>query len=302
MAVAAEAGAVTTAPGTAYDNVIVFGDSLSDVGNAYIASGNTIPGAPYYEGRFSNGLLWVEHIAGAYGVTLTPSFTQGTGGNDWAVAGAATTVDASETVASTTVTIPSLVHQKKSYLKSVGHKADPKALYVIWGGGNDVAYSLAGKNGAPEPQNLPTAYAAATVNIIASLKLAGAKHFLVANVPDIGLTPDATGAGAIAAAAANQLSKSMNAALAVALADPALDAGADIYSFNTFKIMDEIVEGTTHFVFTDVVDPCVSGTTACPNTGDSSDPDHTLFWDGFHPTSFAHAYVAIEALKSLPLH
>ena len=44
-----------------YSNVFVYGDSLSDTGNIYNASGHTIPQSPpYYMGRFSNGPLAVN--------------------------------------------------------------------------------------------------------------------------------------------------------------------------------------------------------------------------------------------------
>ncbi|MFM8008683.1 MAG: S8 family serine peptidase, partial [Dolichospermum sp.] len=41
-----------------YKNLVIFGDSLSDTGNAYQASGNTFPPPPNYQGRLSNGLIW----------------------------------------------------------------------------------------------------------------------------------------------------------------------------------------------------------------------------------------------------
>ncbi|MDK2413159.1 putative Ig domain-containing protein, partial [Aphanizomenon sp. PH219] len=46
-----------------YKNLVIFGDSLSDTGNAYKASGNTFPAPPNYQGRFSNGLVWVDYFA-----------------------------------------------------------------------------------------------------------------------------------------------------------------------------------------------------------------------------------------------
>ena len=42
--------------------LIVFGDSLSDTGNIYKATQETIPPPPYFEGRFSNGLLWIDYL------------------------------------------------------------------------------------------------------------------------------------------------------------------------------------------------------------------------------------------------
>ena len=44
--------------------IVVFGDSLSDTGNLYLASGKTTPPSPpYFLGWFSNGPLWVERLA-----------------------------------------------------------------------------------------------------------------------------------------------------------------------------------------------------------------------------------------------
>jgi outer membrane lipase/esterase len=294
---AAEAACAVAKP--AYDDVVVFGDSLSDVGNVFTAStvaGDPTPGAPYYQGRYSNGQLWVEHVAGAYCVTLTPSLS---GGNDWAYADAETTEDVGVTIGETAATIPSLVNQSKTYLATVNHKADPKALYVIWGGGNDVKASLLGQNNTPSAKALPAIFATKTAGIVQRLKAAGARHFLVAGVPDVGLTPDATSLGATASGEATALSKALNAAIAVALADPGLLAGVQIYQVNTSKLMGVIVDGDTNFNFTStegVTLPCITGvgSTVC------SDPDHTFFWDGFHPTAFGHAYIAIEAMKVLP--
>ena len=47
----------------AYDNLIVFGDSYCDVGNIFLATGGAEPPAPYFAGRFSNGPIWLDHVA-----------------------------------------------------------------------------------------------------------------------------------------------------------------------------------------------------------------------------------------------
>src|SRR5664279_4977217 len=41
-----------------FSSVVVYGDSLSDNGNLFAATGQ--PGAPYYQGRRSDGLVAVE--------------------------------------------------------------------------------------------------------------------------------------------------------------------------------------------------------------------------------------------------
>src|SRR5258708_9793252 len=47
------------------NNIVVFGDSLSDTGNLYKIY--KIPvSPPYYEGRFSNGPVWPEILIAFY--------------------------------------------------------------------------------------------------------------------------------------------------------------------------------------------------------------------------------------------
>jgi|HubBroStandDraft_2_1064218.scaffolds.fasta_scaffold407822_1 phospholipase/lecithinase/hemolysin len=66
----------------------VFGDSLSDMGNVYLATAGVEPASPYVGGQFSNGPVWVQDLAARLGLpALTPSLT---GGNDYAFGGATT--------------------------------------------------------------------------------------------------------------------------------------------------------------------------------------------------------------------
>ena len=68
-----------------YDSLIVFGDSYCDVGNLYLATGGAEAAPPYYNMRFSNGPIWLDHVAGFLRLPLTPSVLKGT---DFAFGGA----------------------------------------------------------------------------------------------------------------------------------------------------------------------------------------------------------------------
>ena len=46
-----------------FSNLVVFGDSLSDVGNIAQATFGIYPGSAYYSNRFSNGPVWVETLS-----------------------------------------------------------------------------------------------------------------------------------------------------------------------------------------------------------------------------------------------
>ncbi len=66
--------------------VVVFGDSLSDIGNIDDATLGVVPGRTYYNGRFSNGPAWVERLASDLGAPpLGPSTA---GGDNFAYGGA----------------------------------------------------------------------------------------------------------------------------------------------------------------------------------------------------------------------
>lgn len=45
-----------------FDNLLVFGDSYSDIGNVYKLSNKAWPLKTYDHGRFSNGPVWSEHV------------------------------------------------------------------------------------------------------------------------------------------------------------------------------------------------------------------------------------------------
>ncbi len=65
--------------------IVAFGDSLSDTGNTFLAAGT--PPAPYYQGHYSNGPIWLEYLASREGVAPpTPSLKPG--GTDYAWGGA----------------------------------------------------------------------------------------------------------------------------------------------------------------------------------------------------------------------
>ena len=69
--------------------------------------------------------------------------------------------------------------------------ADPNALYVVMAGANDLRDFRSGVSGAPTP----TTVAGNVVNALGLLANAGARHFMISTLPDLGLTPEAVGLG-----------------------------------------------------------------------------------------------------------
>lgn len=151
-----------------YNEILVFGDSLSDVGNVYIFTEKVSPKAPYFEGRFSNGPLWIEVFAEGMGLAIPqPSLA---GGTNYAYGGARTGDGDRDGK-------PDIGKQIDQYLEKTGGKIGPKQLIVVSGGCNDFV------RGNPV-QTVPN-----IVKNITKLAKAGGKTFLVSNFPPLGGLP-----------------------------------------------------------------------------------------------------------------
>ncbi|MDJ0926923.1 MAG: SGNH/GDSL hydrolase family protein [Gammaproteobacteria bacterium] len=233
-----------------------FGDSLSDTGNAFIASGIP-PSPPYFNGRVSNGPVWLEVAAGLLGLSVDPVLA---GGTNYATAGART-----GPIGQTTP--PSLLDQVALYLST--NSADPNALYVVFGGGNDI-------------RDLAVANTVANLSsIITDLADAGAEHFFVPNLPDVGKTPAAIAAGPAASAFATSLSVQVNTQLAAAIPTLRDDLGVNIIEFDTFTFLNNLIANPGMFGFTNVDGQCLDFDTFIP----CANPDEYVFWDDIHPTA-----------------
>jgi outer membrane lipase/esterase len=255
------AGLATT---PTFDAIYVFGDSYCDVGNIFIATGGAEPAAPYYNGRFSNGPIWIEHVAGGMGLPMLPALA---GGTDYAFGGAFAT--APQTIPGGG-TIPSVPQQVGLYLSQHGGKADPNALYVIEGGGNDI---LDATGGSPDALGLQIATALAESELL--LRRAGAKHFVIPNLFNVGLIPAGQANATFDLAAVLAANKYLNELLG--LED--LLEGVSILRMDVFSLIQSMETDPTHYGFVNVTSPCLT-TAVC------SDPDHTFFWDSHHPTVF----------------
>jgi len=258
-----------------YDALVVFGDSYCDVGNIFALTGGAEPAAPYYNGRFSNGPIWLDHVAGFLRVPLKPSAL---GGTDYAFGGAWVTEGKSFTG------VPSVVEQVGLYLSQNGGKADPNALYILEGGGNDI---LDTTSHSPETLGLHIAEGLAYSELL--LGEAGAKHFIIPDLFNVALLPAAAGNTAFAAKASDATNKSLDELLAF----EQLIEGIHIIRMNVFGLLKAVQTDPTHFGFTDITDPCLT-------MGVCADPDHTFFWDTHHPTEFGHAFFAVTLENVLP--
>lgn len=143
----------------------VFGDSLSDVGQVFQATGGMYPPNPiYFQGRYSNGRVWVEYLAERLHLSSKQT-------NNFAYGGATTGSDRNSLV-------PSLLTQVQMFTKT-HQQPSPNALYVLWAGANDYLQGIS---------DVTISVANVTRTII-SLVNVGAKNILVVNLPDLGQLP-----------------------------------------------------------------------------------------------------------------
>ena len=253
------AAAVTISAGQAiagspYSAIYSFGDSLSDVGNVYHYTGGLEPAAPYVNGQFSNGPVWVQDLAAKLGLpALTPSLR---GGNDYAWGGATTGFSGT---LNPTNPVPTLVQQVDAFLPSPSSVAPSTALYTFSIGANDLFAILGGKT---TDGLTPTQNAAAAAQVVASeagdLQAAGAKDLVLFDVPDLGVTPGVTINGPVASGEASALSAYFDGQVLTDLA-PVEAAGLTVFDLDTYTLIDEAVNDPAKFDFLNVTDPCWTG-------------------------------------------
>jgi outer membrane lipase/esterase len=282
-----------------FTNMYVFGDSLSDTGNLSIATGGFYPaagtGQPYAPGRFSNGPLWVEGLAAGLGLAADAAPFQ-VGGKNFAFAGARTgnnfPVPPGE--------VPGVLLQAGGlWAPMTGGIADPNALYVVVGGGNDMrdARSLFQTGSAADDLGRLIAAGAAITNLgntVGFLAASGAKHVLISNLPDLGFTPEAAFLGLVAAS--SDVSAKFNALIGSLLALEGAFPGLDIDLLDMAGLSATAHAGNTPGIVNTSL-PCNGFFGADGGFGTvGASCNQSLFSDALHPSAVAHALIAREAL------
>ena len=273
-----------------YSKTVFIGDSLTDSGHFRPALVQSAGPSAAILGRFTTnpGLVWSEFLAEYYG---TNAISANQGGTNYAVGGARTGTNGSGALGP----IPSMTAQLTSYLAANGGRADPNALYTVWGGANDLFAVTAG---APA---VPTIGAAVTsqVGIIGSLQQAGARYILVPNIPDLGKTPAFLAQGAAASAQGTQLAISYNTALFSGLSS----AGLRVIPMDAFNLIREISASPAAYGFSNVTSTAcgaVNSLLCSPANYVSPGAAETYaFADGVHPTTGAHRILGQYAASLL---
>lgn len=267
------AGVVSAGSASAYSNLYVFGDSLSDSGNVYALTGTTYPPAPYYNGRFSDGPTYAENLAGKLTLSATPSLL---GGTNYAYGGA--TAAPGSNISGFATDLGTQV----SAFRGLSGPADANALYVLWAGANDLRAN-------PSAGGISAALTGIS-GAVQGLYAEGARNFLVMNLPNLGLTPEAIASNNVAAATAGSAIFNANFDTTIGALRGGL-AGSSIRTLDTFALLSDAVAHPSSYGLTNVTSACVL-TPGCT-------PGSYLFWDTIHPTALGHRIIADAAFNVL---
>lgn len=271
-----------------YNRLVVFGDSLSDNGNLYFATGNTQPPSPpYFQGRFSNGPVFTE-LLGFNALRGAVAASPESGSINYAYGGARTDFTA----------FPAGMRLQLQTYNAAGGVFGANDLVSVLGGANDLLPVLSACTTTPACAANPSGFASgvatgAAANIdalVSAIAGQGAGTILVSNLPNLGATPRARAGGADGVALATFAGSTFNSALNTRLtATAAARPNSNIIVMDLFKVINSVVANPGAYSLTNVTNQCLVGATAC------STPDSYLFWDDIHPTAAGHRLVAALA-------
>lgn len=244
-------------------SLIVFGDSLSDIGNV---------------DRYTNGAIWLEVLAEK--CQLPSLECSKLGGSNFAYGGAKSGNNEDPEILD-------IGNQIQAYLNLHENKADPNTLYVIWVGGNDF---LAKRN--------PLDLIANIRHHMEVLAHAGARKFLVPNLPSLTHAP--RGQELVQSIVSsllkhgpksfeNALNVLVNRFLYIAinlynvklkgmLSQIERTKGIQVYYLDTFNLFNQMFKNLKNFGFNEKAE---------------------LFYDPLHPSAKAHAVIGEAAYEVL---
>lgn len=285
VAAAGLALAAQSASAAPYSSLVVFGDSLSDNGNFFQATGGALPqAADYSNGRFSNGPVAVEYLAQGLGVGL----------KDYAYGGAESGIFNGAAVL---FGLPEAI-QKTGVLSQIGFfqadlagaAADANALYFLWAGPNDFEFhGFSAATAQTVIQNLSAS--------VISLYGMGARNFLMPGLPDMGAIPQGIASGN--AALLQQFSFGFNQGLYGAIEQLRAMPGAHITYFDTFATQHALMANAGNYGISNTSEACFKGFVNEPGST-CADPSAYMYWDRTHPSAITHQVLGQGMLAAVP--
>jgi phospholipase/lecithinase/hemolysin len=293
----------------AFTRVVVFGDSISDTGNVRAQTNAKSSGTidypshtfNYDNGRFTNDTatdpasnrylgVWHEQLARTFlGLPAATNSLGGISGLNYAYGGATTMDGSHQEIESTpvgdiSITVDDMGKQVDDYLAQ--HTVDPGALYIVWGGSNDIRNDDTSAN--------VTATVGRVEGLVSRLASAGAVYIMVPNVVPLGDIPRYAGTGK--GGTANQASAEYRTELALglnALQSTLASQGftPTIYRVDEWADAVRVYSNGPRFGITNITTPSQDNS--------SANPDQYIFWDDVHPTTAGHYRLALTAFNAI---
>lgn len=311
FAVTAALGAVMPPAAASAAEAYFFGDSLTDDGKTFgtfplapqLGAPPFPPSPPYFEGRYSNGLMWSEIVAERLGLASDID-------RNFAIGGATSRLI--NDPANPFQTLANFSGQIDLFEQAFGRfEASDLAFVNFWG--NDAPQILrVAAEGGPSVEEGIGLTVGAIIDGMERLTLLGAEDITVFNYPDIALTPfvanDPDGFEAefgLTLADLGAVTDAFNAALGDAVTAFGAATGALVTVVDLNSLFDDIADDPAAFGFGPIEEACLNSrstaVTAVPNPArDCTDPDilaSTLFWDqNFHPTTAGQTLIADTVL------
>ncbi|KAJ3339432.1 hypothetical protein HDU93_008247 [Gonapodya sp. JEL0774] len=296
--------------GITIDSIVAFGDSLTDIGSFFLES-DGIPSSPYFNGRYSNGPLYIEYMANKTGATLV----------NFAFAGATTGSSGNKTVmnlpAANAITVDtlSLSGQVELYLSEPNTIENKGTVHLINIGMFDyIDYLTAiasGGAGASNTEAITTSVVSNITAAITRLNTQGANTFVIVGLSDLSILPIVNNVQKLSSAVGTLFTSSLaeitskhNSKLQAALTTFAASSGSSSSGLRVrFINMASDATVTAARAKFSAVTECLSSSKvgldlAGPYTA-CTDPAAHWFWDYLHPTTQAHSAIADVIISQL---
>ncbi|CAG8457168.1 777_t:CDS:2 [Funneliformis caledonium] len=262
---------------TSFDKFVVFGDSIS-------ASDGLFPSGRYFDGRFSDGLIWCDWFTLSINATME-NFAFGGAGID------SDLIAPSQIISfDFTMIIPGIKQQVDSFLASANKNNDyTNSLFSLWSAGNDYLSLDFNLNPAIVVNSL-------SISIQRLITTVGARYFLIMNMVDARKSPRFNSKSDEIKELINTTILRHNELLSTMVTNLSKEHDIQIYFINSYEIFDRdmTIEGQRSLGITNIVDACETmpffSTQKC---------DEYFWFDDVHPTRVVHKALADEIANQL---
>ncbi|CAG8694547.1 Carbohydrate Esterase Family 16 protein [Gigaspora rosea] len=259
-------------------NIVAFGDSLTDNGNQWRSTDGAMPSANlYYQGRWSDGPIWVDFVESTLAAKLI----------DKAFGGATTNKSLISQCYFDNINMPSVQEQIENILPNVS-SFPPQTTFAIWTGFCDYM-TIFERNLTITSEDIVSSIH----NSIILLTSTGARKFLLLNMPPINRAPQYINYTNITIL--QNLIEAHNILLNQTVNDIRKTNRIQAGVFDVWGLIESFTQNPQQYGFSNVIDSCIqhNSNNTCQN------PDKYLWWDAIHPTTKVHSLLAAEIIVYL---